>query len=365
MVHFQRLTLILKYYVVKQIFKDNNVKFTIISTNFYINNGTFLEKISLHNNINVILARGGEYPKIYSDPNDIIIPIGKIDPNKVEKLNFDDQKLNIIEEYLSNRFIGQAKNIDFDILNTYQNKQKFDKNDLVQYYGSNFKKENDIIFIFLHGFSDANHASGQMSFTSYYDWFTCTIDFIKNLENINWIIKPHPSVKVYGEEGIVENILKQTKATNIYLAPKNISNLSVFDICNVVVTATGTIGIEASCMGIRAILVGNAAYSSFGFTIDCKNKKEYFENLSNIDNIKPLSDKEILLAKKVMYMYHLGQDLHSNILVDDGNLTPDENLTNDEKMGVIYNQVADNLLKYDYKNDSFYKYVESDILPKL
>ena len=93
--------------------------------------------------------------------------------------------------------------------------------DLGRYYGGCFDIKKEVVFIFPHAFSDANHVSGRMPFVDYYSWFVETIKFIKNIKEVNWIVKPHPSSKVFNESGIVEGVLRKYSANSISLWKKN------------------------------------------------------------------------------------------------------------------------------------------------
>jgi len=313
----------------------------------------------LNRGIRVILSKGRDVPKVYKNKDDIFVGMNNVDSSNVEDLQFTLSKQHVLEKYLTDRLNGNILNSDFDTDNAYNNKKKWSLEKLLNYYGGDFKIDNEVAFIYLHALSDANHCSGKLLFRDYYSWFTETVAFIKNIKSVNWIIKPHPSSSVYNESGIVEDVLAQIGANNIFLSPNNISNKSVFKISKTVITVSGTIGIEAACFGLRPILAGVSNYSGFGFTIDCKTKEEYFENLTNLDNsLRPLCEKEILLAKKVMYLYHIGLDLNSDILLDDSCLIPGEDLKNDGLVDGIYGEVSNNLSKYKYEDDPFYKYVE-------
>ena len=59
--------------------------------------------------------------------------------------------------------------------------------------------------------------------------------------------------------------------------------------------------LEFACYGKRSIIAGAATYSGLGFTIESKNKKEYFNKISKILKIKKLSSKETLLAQKTLF----------------------------------------------------------------
>ena len=45
-------------------------------------------------------------------------------------------------------------------------------------------------------------------YTDYVDWFKKTLEIIKDLDNANWIIKPHPAEFKYGSKTKIQHFLK-------------------------------------------------------------------------------------------------------------------------------------------------------------
>ena len=75
----------------------------------------------------------------------------------------------------------------------------------------------------------------------------------------------------------------------------------MINICDCVVTGRGTIGREFACAGKYPIIAGSPVYSGLGFSLENKNKKQYFSRLLNIDKISKLNKKQTLAAKKTLY----------------------------------------------------------------
>ena len=48
---------------------------------------------------------------------------------------------------------------------------------------------------------DFPNGQGPTYFTDYQDWFEITLEIIKDIKEYNWIVKPHPAEKMYGENG--------------------------------------------------------------------------------------------------------------------------------------------------------------------
>lgn len=137
-------------------------------------------------------------------------------------------------------------------------------------------------------------------------------------------------------------------------------------ICDNVITTKGTIALEFAAEGKTSILAGASSFSHLGFTIDPKNKSDYFKKLLNIDKLKKLNQLSIFKAKKAMYF--LDKSLHKNHLKKSEILifsdVRDVYLRNLLKGKVKGNQVKfikkalQNLRKKKIYNDPYFKSLE-------
>ena len=125
-------------------------------------------------------------------------------------------------------------------------------------------------------------------------WLEETLKKIQDINNVNWIIKPHPS------ENIFKNKLKQKmfliimlKIKNIVLFPDNYNIENFHKFISVAITSHGSAGFQYPLKSIPTITCGETTCSGFGFNIEPKTKEQYFNILKNITKIKVLSDKKI------------------------------------------------------------------------
>jgi hypothetical protein len=84
-------------------------------------------------------------------------------------------------------------------------------------------------------------------------------------------------------------------------ADSDISTLSLFDIMDVCLTVRGTIGIEASCFGIRVLTAGTGRYDRRGFTMDFDSPQQYLQALRDLPDIRAMSAVEIELARRFAF----------------------------------------------------------------
>ncbi|MDC1066110.1 hypothetical protein OAQ86_06805 [Candidatus Pseudothioglobus singularis] len=285
-----------EFYSIKHFFKKNNVKFAVVSKWQYTNSGALIARFALYNEIKVIHATFNQ-ALLVSNYEHVFHDCFKV-------FNIEDSRLdeNFLDKKIEERFSGEGHGID--IKSAFSNKI-WDEGDLSSFFGSRYDRKKKNVFIMLHAFSDANHLSGKLIYRDYYKWFSATMEIISKLDNVNWIVKQHPSRKVYYEEEIVNNFFVNNDTKNILLLPDNFNTYSVFKLADSFITARGTIALEASLIGIPSILVGESNFSNLGFTYDMETVLQYESILSNIENVPSLNENEILLAKKAFYNYPL------------------------------------------------------------
>ena len=165
------------------------------------------------------------------------------------------------------------------------------------------KKIKKIVLIAPHAFSDAYHVEGSALFLDYYEQLRETLIFIKKkkIQHILWVVRPHPTSSYYNEQGIVKRLVNEINDQRIVICPKNISTREILNLSDAVITSRGTIGMEAASCGKFVINEGSSIYSGLGFSLDPKNKKEYFNSIKNIINIKKLKKQDIFIAKCALY----------------------------------------------------------------
>lgn len=191
---------------------------------------------------------------------------------------------------------------DWNAQNAFKNKIVTDKETLLTELGINNGKKN--IVVMAHCFSDAPHGNGSGSelYKDYYTWLKSTIEIAERIDDVNWLVRPHPSRVNYGEEGVVEALCEGKNG--ITIMPDKYSTLMVAKVADCVITVNGSAGMELPCMGVPCINAGKPFYSNFGFSICPNSIEEYEEVLRNSSSIRPLSEKQVQEAKKVLLLFH-------------------------------------------------------------
>ena len=187
-----------------------------------------------------------------------------------------------------------------DVIRAYSSKKnEINKEELIK--TMSLRKSKPIVMIAAHIFRDAPHAYPNTLFKDYQEWlkFTC-LELLDNNE-INFIVKEHPSANLYGELGKIESILYDIGCSD-KLLPKNIKTSSLFNSIDVLVTCGGTAGMEFAYNGVPVCLAASPPYSNFGFSKESISLAEYKQNLKTIHTIPRLTKKQMITAVVILYV---------------------------------------------------------------
>ena len=294
-------------YQFKKIFKNEKNSYLIQSETQY-----FPFRISLQNalkfNLKVVSKRG--------------ISITGIKMFK----NFDERNENrnkITKKFFNNYYIKYKKNNKnkwnkFFLTHTsknlgkeiYQQLEKKIKLKTIIHSRKEFCKRFNLnskyptVLILAHELTDGNLNNKWNIFKNDMFWLEQTLKKISNLKKINWIIKPHPSEKIYNSQIDTVSLFKAhcQNSNNIRLFPTKYFIKKPNKIFKCAITSHGTAGHEYPGFGVPTIICGDTPYSELGFNLEPKNKKEYFRLLENIKNLKKMKPNQILKSKLFNYL---------------------------------------------------------------
>lgn len=225
----------------------------------------------------------------------------KPDCEVVDKIFKSTKLYSGVKEYLDNRFSGNE--IQHDLIRAYsKNKRTINISELCEEYNIDSTKKT--VIVMAHIFCDAPHAEPGMLFSDYVEWFEETCVCLKKNKFVNFLVKEHPSVDIYGERGIIETILRRNDLQS-HLLSKDINTKSLFNCVDVLVTCGGTAGAEFPCFGVPVVVAATPPYSYLPFIYTSSNKNDYLKLLYEIQNIKKLSLEEIKLAQCAMYVMYV------------------------------------------------------------
>lgn len=167
-----------------------------------------------------------------------------------------------------------------------------------------------VVCIFSPVLWDANLFYGEDLFNDFEDWLIETIRCAIRNKEVIWLLKLHPaniwklkrskldSNKFSELDVINKNFGVLPDHIKLLMPDCGISTLGLYSILDISITVRGTAGMEAPCFGKLSITAGTGRYSDLGFTLDSKTKTDYLDKISNVQNLKLLSEVEIIRAKK-------------------------------------------------------------------
>lgn len=290
-----------------------------------------------------------------------------------KKINIKDEKINLFLKKKKKGEIGSLYTGSVIYQRANRNKTKINKKKLFQKLNIKNNKFKKIILVAAHAFSDCPHINGFFVFRDYYTQLKETLEFISNTKSLErhlWIIKPHPSAYKFKEQGIAEKLIKKYIRKNIKLCPTKINTKDLIKVSDHVITGRGSIGLETACAGKYSILGGSAAYSKIGFTLDPKNKKQYFEFIKKIDSIKPLKKTQVKKAKETVYIL---ENKINQIPIKRSSIVPHDKFSQNVKerklkkiklipeRNLFSKEFIEKHKKIGFENDIYYK----DLLKKL
>ncbi len=189
--------------------------------------------------------------------------------------NHKDALWEIGIKYLNNRLNGKTTNLGA-IYAYGKRHKKVDKKQICSNF--NWDKNKRIIAVYASNWFDFPHAVGMSNFRDYYDWILMTLENAKENKNVNWLFKGHPCDDWYG--GLtLEDAIKFSDFDHIKLADKDWQGASMIDAIDGIITYRGTIGLEATSVGIPVMVADKGWYDDWGFVKCPKSREEYLQLL--------------------------------------------------------------------------------------
>ena len=296
-----RILLILKY------FKEYNIKKIVVGNESYAFNPGVALRISIFKGIkNYYPGRTSdtEFEIATDDKQKLFLGRDNIRHKLIQK---EFKKFRKSSKEVNNFYLSRKNTMNkkyFWTANNFRNANYQSKEGLNFIKKISKIKKKKILYA-SHAFSDAAHQKGLIY--SFKELNNNTLILVKNDDENIWIFRAHPSSKIFCDIAELD-LIKKFKKENIYICPKNVPIKELYELCDTVVTGSGTAGLEFICEGKQAILAGSAAYSTRSVTpYYAKNQKEYFKYLTNINYLKKPNNKQRDMAKKLIFFYESGK----------------------------------------------------------
>jgi hypothetical protein len=157
----------------------------------------------------------------------------------------------------------------------------------IAFHKTSYKKNNHNFnnVILLHIFRDSpfNVIDRKRIFSDYVDWIDKTLRILKYSKE-DWIIRPHPNFKRWGENSyktykeILNKIANNNDLKNVKFLNDKIPNIELLKKAKRILTFSGTVHVEAACLGIKPIVISDCTLSNSAsgrFVFKPKNLNQY------------------------------------------------------------------------------------------
>lgn len=210
-------------------------------------------------------------------------------------------------------------------------------------YNKNYQNFNNIIFLHIFRDSPFNVIDRKRIFSDYVDWIDKTLRILKYSKE-DWIIRPHPNFKRWGENSyktykeILNKIINNNDLKNVKYLNDKIPNIKLLKKAKRIITFSGTVHVEAACLGIKPIVISDCTLSnstSGRFVLKPKNLNQY---------------KKLLLANSNSSIFKLNNKHRRNSILM---LFIRESIVNLKKeLGAIsiYRSDSDKIRDYEFNN---------------
>lgn len=200
--------------------------------------------------------------------------------------------------YLDSRTRGEGQ--QHDVIRAFSS-QKRNINSASLIDSISISNHKPIVLVAAHIFRDAPHGYPNTMFRDYTDWLVQTCTALSKNENVNFIVKEHPSAELYNEQGEVHRVLSDIGLQN-HLISSDINTGSLISIVDVLVTCGGTAGMEFACSGVPPLLAANPPYSKFGFTHNSNSIDDYLSKLRSCQSFGRLTSEQRDIALCSLYL---------------------------------------------------------------
>lgn len=313
------------YYRLHKIFSSYSIKYLVLESEERTCNHGLIVRYALEKGISCFILAQNETRMAltrYNSFEELLRKMRLMKPSlELVKMYENNQQLrqkaiNRCNEFLNIELFSKQFSQNLHIAHD-PNRPIYTKEQLIKEF--NLDPEKPIVVIMSHIFIDVPHAQGNHIFMDYMDWYKKTLLYIRKLDHVNWLIKPHPTSNSnykrskHTAEGVYYEILND-QYSHIKLLPDKIRTNSFFNFTNAFVSCMGSIGFESACYGIPTLQAAEGPNTGFGFTIDSHSEEEYYKNLENIHTFKLLPPEKVERAKIVYSLYSDFLYLETNLM---------------------------------------------------
>lgn len=143
--------------------------------------------------------------------------------------------------------------------------------------------------IYSHVWFDFPHTFAMSNFTDFLDWMRFTLEQIRQIDGVDWVLKPHPTERWYGGFRLAD--LLHDLPPHVRIVPDTTDSLTTMLAADAVITVHGTIGLEAAAHGLPVITADRSYYGDWGFVHVAGSRAEYALLLATVGRLAPPGDE--------------------------------------------------------------------------
>jgi hypothetical protein len=140
-----------------------------------------------------------------------------------------------------------------------------------------------VAVVFSHIWYDFPHQYAMTHYTDFRDWMQATLEAIKSLPGVIWLLKPHPTEAWYGGFRLTD--LVGELPDHVRVLPLKTDAKTAFTAADAVVTVHGTGAMEAVAQGVPAILADRSYFSDWGFTHTARDRADFVRLLGEVGRL--------------------------------------------------------------------------------
>lgn len=163
---------------------------------------------------------------------------------------------------------------------------------------------NKIVFIMVHCLTDAPRENSNLEvYSDYNEWFLDTLRIVKQIPDVNWVVKDHPMASYYYQDDYVKKVFEENKTDNMFYCGKELGGTFVKEAADCIITYAGDVGIEYWAYGIPTITLAHTYYSDAKISYNIETVSEYEAVLNNIEKIPRPDDNSIKRARSFLQTF--------------------------------------------------------------
>jgi hypothetical protein len=277
----------LSYFAFNNLLKKKKFDLVFLNHGIYVPQGIFVDVAKL-NKVKVVTwsvsSRKSRF--IFSHKDTYHRTLLNEPVSNWENIQFHNKEKKMIQLYIKSREIGKNDWIYFHNPKPDFNIKKFFKK-------KNITQKKFIVTLLTNVIWDAQLHFQKNIFITMMDWIIKTINFYKNNNNFQLVIRVHPA-ELTGSIPSNQSVIETLREKNIPLS-KNIflvgpeDKISTYALCKKsdLILIYGTkMGFEVATFGKPIIAAGEAWVKNKKISYDPKSKKEYFKMLEKSKEIK-------------------------------------------------------------------------------